>query len=167
MTEDSEINIIKLDWNVAIRTRPGMYIGGTENPSVLLREAIDNSIDELYGYSSTSRIFIRTSSENTRWNIVSDDGRGIPIIWDEKYKMTKTQLAITSIHTGSKFNKTDVAIGLNGVGISATNALSERFVMLSKITKDNYNKSINDVKELYNAGTCEEIFYCIEYSRGK
>lgn len=159
---DQEINIVKLDWHEAIRTRSGMYIGGTENPSVLLREAIDNSIDELYGNNTTTKIYIDTTKA---WKVVADNGRGIPISWDDKYNMTKTELAVTSTHTGSKFNKTDVAIGLNGVGLSATNALSSDFIVLSRITELNYNNSIPEVRDFYNNNP-NNIYYYIHFSKG-
>lgn len=159
-----EINIVKLDWQEAIRTRPGMYIGGTEDPSVLLREAIDNSVDELYGSPTTNRVWIYTAGQ---FNVVCDNGRGIPIKWDEKYKMTSTELAVTSTHTGSKFNKSDVAIGLNGVGLSATNALSTDFYMFSKITEENHDKSIPEVAETWkNRNPNEELFYYIYFQKG-
>jgi DNA gyrase subunit B len=160
----SEINIIKIDFPNNIRMRPGMYIGGTDTPSVLLREAIDNSIDELYGYEKTNVIFIKTTKDS--WNIVADNGRGIPILWDKENKMTKTCLAVTSTHTGSKFDKDDVAIGLNGVGLSATNALSKKFIMLSRVTENNYNKSIKAVEEAWNTKDRTELFYYIEFSEG-
>lgn len=161
-----EINIIQLEFPENIRRRPGMYIGSTENPSVLLREAIDNSIDELYGYSGTSRIFIKTSDESNPWNVIADNGRGIPITWDENKGMTKMQLACTGIHTGSKFDKTDVAIGLNGVGISASNALSEKFMICSRITSSNHDRSTPEVNSFYESNPSTPAFLCIEFNRG-
>lgn len=164
--EDKEIKIVKLDWNQAIRSRSGMYIGATNNPSVLLREAVDNSVDELYGSIHTSRIYISTSA--TDYNVVADNGRGIPITWDDANQMTSAQLACTSTHTGSKFEKEDVAVGMNGIGISATNALSSSFIILSKVTKNNFDKSIPEVKDtwLNGKGDKNELFYVVEFSEG-
>lgn len=142
-----------------------MIIGSVENPSVLLREVIDNSIDEIYGCSTCNRVYVDTRS--TEWNVVADNGRGIPIKLTEE-GITMTKLATSRMNAGSKFNKTDeVAVGMNGVGIKATNALSERFVICSKVTEQNARLSIPEVEATYNqlAGA-EELFYVLEYAKG-
>lgn len=164
MNED--IDIIALEFPENIRRRAGMYIGATDNPSVLLREAIDNSIDELYGAECTNQIFIKTSNSSSIYNVVADNGRGIPIKWDEDHQMTKMELACTGIHTGSKFNKTDVAIGLNGVGISASRALSKEFYILSRITKDNYIDSTDVVRNYYTKNNSTQAFFYIKAEKG-
>lgn len=162
---DKEIIIEKLEFPENIRRRPGKEIGSTEKPDVLLREVIDNSIDEIYGCSTCDSIYVITKDMNG-WNLVADNGRGIPIRM--KGSITMTELATCHMDAGSKFSKVDsVAIGMNGHGIKATNALSNRFVVLSKITENNFDKSIPEVRrcwELY--GGKEEIFYFIYFEKG-
>lgn len=164
---DKEIIIEKLEFPENIRRRPGKEIGSTEKPDVLLREVIDNSIDEIYGCSTCDSIYVVTKDMNG-WNLVADNGRGIPIKIKEGTSITMTELATCHMDAGSKFNKMGmVAVGQNGHGIKATNALSNKFLVLSRITKDNYDKSIPEVKkcwELYNNST--ELFYYIYFEKG-
>lgn len=163
MAQDKEINIVQLKFPDNIRRRPGMFIGSVEEPSVLLREAIDNSIDEIYGCSTCDTIYVDTKS--SKWNVVADNGRGMPIKMAEGGEMTMAEMAVSRINAGSKFNKGDeVAVGMNGVGIKATNALSNKFVILSKITKDNYTTSKEFVSEVYTGAP--ETFYYLYYEKG-
>lgn len=168
--EEKEINIIALEFPENVRTRPGMFIGATDCPDVILREAVDNSVDELMGSKSCTKIDIQIKSgKQGGWYVVADNGRGIPIILDEDKGITKTELAVGSLNAGSKFKKgaDDVSTGLNGVGVSCTNALSDRFVILSRITEKNYDKSIEAVKELYECSKGDDnIYYFIEYRKG-
>lgn len=170
MAKEKEIDIIALEFPENVRTRPGMYIGATDCPDVILREAIDNSIDELMGSQSCNKLDIQIRpGQSGSWYVVADNGRGIPIIMDEAKGITKTELAVSSLNAGSKFKKGegDVSTGLNGVGVSCTNALSTRFVILSKITDQNARKSIPAVESLYNqlAGA-HELFYVLEFNQG-
>ncbi len=121
----NESSIKSLDWNEHIRTRPGMYIGKLGNGSspddgvyVLLKEVIDNSIDE-YVMGHGKRIKISVSNGKVT---VRDYGRGIPL--------GKLLDCITKINTGAKYDSKvfKKSVGLNGVGIKAVNALSDRFV---------------------------------------
>lgn len=124
MAQDKEIKIVQLEFPENIRRRPGMFIGSVETPSVLLREAIDNSIDEIYGCSTCDKIFVDTKS--SKWNIVADNGRGMPITKTEE-GITMAEMAVSRVNAGSKFDKgNEVAVGMNGVGIKATNALSNK-----------------------------------------
>lgn len=167
MVQDKEIDIVKLEFPDNIRRRPGKEIGSTENPNVLLREAIDNSIDEIYGCSTCNFIYVKTKESNG-WNIVADNGRGIPIRIKEGLDITMTELAVSHMDAGSKFNKRDsVAVGMNGHGIKATNALSNEFVICSRITEQNFDKSIDIVKTLWEASEeKKELFYFIHYQKG-
>ncbi|MBQ7551596.1 MAG: ATP-binding protein [Bacteroidales bacterium] len=123
-----EDNIITLTWNEHIRRRPGMYIGKLGDGSahddgiyVLLKEVIDNSIDEfMEGYGRTIDISIKE-----RKVIVRDYGRGIPL-----GKMVK---AVSDINTGGKYDDKSYknSIGQNGVGVKAVNALSSFFQVQS------------------------------------
>lgn len=165
--EDKEINIIALEFPESVRTRTGMYLGSTDNPDVCLREVIDNSVDELYGCSTCNKIDIQIKSgKQGEWYVVADNGRGIPIILDEDKGITKTELAMTTINAGSKFKGEEVSVGMNGTGASAVNATCSRFIMLSKITDLNYNKSIEAVKDFYISNPNIEGFYVIEFDKG-
>jgi len=129
MTNYSEDNIKSLDWNVHIRERPGMYIGKLGDGSahddgiyVLLKEVMDNCIDEfMRGFGKTIEIAIKDDKVTVR-----DYGRGIPL--------KKMVDCVSKINTGGKFddsNAYDTAIGMNGVGVKAVNALSSFFKVSS------------------------------------
>lgn len=120
-TEDS---IKSLDWKEHIRTRPGMYIGKLGDGSakddgiyVLIKEVIDNSIDEhLMGHGKTIKIKVRDHMVEVR-----DYGRGIPL--------GKVIDCVSKINTGGKYDSEafQKSVGLNGVGLKAVNALSTKF----------------------------------------
>lgn len=171
MTQEKEINIVALEFPMNVRTRPGMYIGATDCPDVILREAIDNTSDELMGSLSCNHVDIQLKSgQKGGWYIISDNGRGIPIQLDAEKGITKTEMAVASLNAGSKFSKGvgEVSVGMNGVGVSCTNALSSKFVVLSKITESNFDKSIPDVKSKWIEGSMDtEVFYVIEFARGE
>ena len=169
MSEEKEIDIVALDYPSNVRTRLGMFLGSPEKPDVCLREIVDNSIDEIYNSQSCNLVDIQiVSGKAGGWYVVADNGRGIPIIMDEAREITKTQLAMTVINAGSKFknDSTSVSIGANGTGASAVNAVSTSFIVLSRITADNYNKSIEDVKTLWKSKPKDEPFYVIEFHEG-
>jgi topoisomerase IV subunit B len=110
-----------------VRKRPGMYIGGTDEPALhhLAAEILDNSMDEaVAGHAS----FIEFSIEEGNWLTVRDNGRGIPIDPHPKFKsLSALQVILTTLHSGGKFGgKAYVTSGgLHGVGSSVVNALSE------------------------------------------
>ncbi len=124
----TEDNIRTLEWNKHIRLRPGMYIGklgdgasSDDGIYVLIKEVIDNSIDEyVMGFGRTITIAI-----NGREVIISDQGRGIPL--------GKLKEASSVLNTGAKYDSKAFkkSVGLNGVGIKAVNALSSLFVISS------------------------------------
>ena len=125
----TEENIISLDWKEHIRMRPGMYIGKLGDGAapddgiyVLLKEVLDNSIDEyVMGYGR--EIVIKLSKDGTLE--VRDYGRGIPL--------GKVVECVSKINTGGKYDSKAFkkSVGLNGVGTKAVNALSSRFVVKS------------------------------------
>lgn len=153
----------------AVRRRWGMYIGDNSNANVLLREIIDNSGDEISaGYGDS----ILVSGDFNGFCFVADNGRGIPIAMSpDKPGSTQAYLSISELHSGSKFSNTEVSrVGMNGVGSSATNFLSEEYWLLSRIGEHNYNKSIPDVEKAWNnAGPRSkgDLYYFVKCVKGE
>lgn len=125
MSDYKDNSIITLEWDEHIRMRPGMYIGKLGDGSshddgiyVLLKEVMDNSIDEfMRGYGKTIEVTIKEQKASIR-----DYGRGIPL--------KSVVDCVSKINTGGKFDDSsayDTAIGMNGVGVKAVNALSIKF----------------------------------------
>lgn len=185
--KNSELrHIKKLNPIQAVRTRPGMFVGDVTvsaagpkdqfghqtSPAALTchREIVDNATDEIKNYGD----LILDYTDFNGYNMICDNGRGVPInltMLDDGKQLTEAKLSITELHAGSNFDNSKESLsGMNGVGSSATNFLSTRYILLSRIGEHNWNISTPEVRALWEKSgprSKKDLYYIVVCERGE
>lgn len=162
-------DVIKLEFPDSVRKRPTMYVGPVEDASVLLREIVDNSIDELYygadhNAKDANKIWIEVKNNSSY--LVADNARGIPTKESAQKGVTMTKLAVSELSAGSKFNKNSMAIGAHGVGSSCVNALSSHFSIMSRMKLQDISLLPDWLKEKLPEEITDYTYYYCKFEKG-
>lgn len=171
------------DYPENVKNRPGMWIGSTENCNVMLKELIDNAVDEfLVDHVSKIRIRIDNVSESedkvlNRFIVADNSNTGFSLDeakkkvnrngkeYEESTGRTTMDAALNMLSSSTKFNKTVSQAGMNGVGSAVTNALSKEFIAISNLSINknfNLDKIPSRLREIYKG----EKYYVITYHNG-
>lgn len=130
-------NIEKLEFPYSIRKRPGVFGADLITPNLLLREVLDNTVDLVLKTRKPIEVTALTNRSN--WNIVCDNGSGIPVYLDKDYDVSLDKPIIidllSKLNVGSNFTKTQYSLGMHGLGLKGTNALSDYFNVYVNVRK--------------------------------
>ena len=130
-------NIEKLEFPYSIRKRPGVFGADLITPNLLLREVLDNTVDLVLKTRKPIEVTALTNKSN--WNIVCDNGNGIPVYLDKDYDVVLDKPIIidllSKLNVGSNFTKTQYSLGMHGLGLKGTNALSDYFNVYVNVRK--------------------------------
>lgn len=141
MEEQSKIEELTFPENV--RRNPYQLLGDLRDSEILLRELFDNCRDELAASKACNTVYVWTGD----FNILADNGRGISVALSDDKTKTQMELACASIYAGGKFHSDKVQGGMHGIGMSAVNAVSDKFKIACKITEANWEQSNELVQE--------------------
>ena len=170
--------IVQLSYPSDILVNPEYLIGSLtpdlsgkpcEGACNCLREIIDNSIDVIYDNPYATTLIVDIKNFNG-YNFIADDSTGINIAMSDVPGKTQADLSISSLNAGSKFNGMSSGegahIGRHGSGSAICSALSSEYILMSKITSYNYDKSIPEVKKLWESQgprSKKDLFYIVVY----
>lgn len=172
---EKQSTIEQLKFPANVRVNPYQLLGPCNDSSLLYRELLDNSRDELIASKNCDTLWLKPDGE---LHIVADNGRGINVALSEGDLEGRTQmeLAVGEIYAGGKYNRDVISSGMHGIGSSAVNAVSDVFRIACKITTENFNKSNQIVTQFFeengmNVSPQDDTnhtgwYYFIEYNQG-
>lgn len=158
-------NIEKLEFPYSIRKRPGVFGADLITPNLLLREVLDNTVDLVLKTRKPIEVTALTNRSN--WNIVCDNGSGIPVYLDKDYDVSLDKPIIidllSKLNVGSNFTKTQYSLGMHGLGLKGTNALSDYFNVYVNIEKQKESNLPEFVKKGLKEG---KSIFVIRFEKG-
>ena len=158
-------NIEKLEFPYSIRKRPGVFGADLITPNLLLREVLDNTVDLVLKTRKPIKVTALTNKSN--WNIVCDNGDGIPVYLDKDYDVALDKPIIidllSKLNVGSNFTKTQYSLGMHGLGLKGTNALSDYFNVYVNVEKQKESNLPEFVKKGLKEG---KSIFVIRFEKG-